>query len=225
MKFLTGSPADIWEPLDIEGSLLRADLSGFGTGREPGLHLSTVIHEAKVASGERVDEIEGDQPSVRVQEGFLLETVVEYLLGGAPMDEAIQLAFKRHCRALRGDLVKQVTLVRDGIHMTPDWIDPTVPEMVSVKATRRTLRRARTLEDFEANFWTWVMQEKSYTFAAGLTRARWIVWWLAGDYSKGAGSSPRMLTAAAEFETGELQENWDGVCAIAARLRGSSEGA
>lgn len=222
MKFLTGSSADIWEPLDIEASLMRADLSAFGEGREPGLHLGAVIHAAKVAAGEKTDEIEGDQSSVRVQEGFLFETVVEYLLAGAPMDEAIALAFKRHCRALRGDLVKQVTLVQDGIHMTPDWIDPTVPELVSCKATRRTLRRARTPEDFEQNYWTWCMQEKGYCHAAGINRVRWIVWWMAGDYSKGAGSGPRVLTAAAEFGADELRENWEGVCAIAARLRGEA---
>ena len=225
MDFLTGTPDNIWEPVDIAGTLRRADLTSFGAGRAAGLHLGAIIHTAKVAAGEAVGEVEGDQPSARVQEGFLFETVVEYLMGGAPFDEAVALAFKRHMGSLRDDLCTQVKLERDGIHGTPDWLDPRVPELVSIKATRRSLRNARSAADFEDNFWTWVMQEKGYCHMAGLERARWYVWWMAGDYSKGKGTGPQILTAAARFDADELKRNWDGVCAIAARLRAAKEAA
>jgi hypothetical protein len=208
-----------WTPLDVEGSLLRADLTKFGEGRAAGLHLGSVIHHAKVASGENVGEIEGDQPSVRVQEGFLWEVVVEYVLAGCPVDEAVNLAFKRHMLHLRSGVVTQLKLELDGIHGTPDALDPTVPQLESYKSTRRSLRHARTAEDFEGHFWTWLMQEKGYCKMAGVQQVRWMVWWQAGDYSKGKGTGPQMLEATARFTDSELQQNWDGVLAIAARLR------
>jgi hypothetical protein len=208
-----------WTPLDVEGSLLRADLTKFGEGRAAGLHLGSVIHHAKVAAGENVGEIEGDQPSVRVQEGFLWEVVVEYVLAGCPVDEAVNLAFKRHMLHLRSGVVTQHKLELDGIHGTPDALDPTVPQLESYKSTRRSLRNARTAEDFEGHFWTWLMQEKGYCKMAGVQQVRWMVWWQAGDYSKGKGTGPQMLEATARFTDSELQQNWDGVLAIAARLR------
>src|SRR5688572_29486705 len=173
-----------WTPLDIEGTLLRADLTKFGEGRAAGLHLGSVIHTAKVAAGEKVGEVEGDQPSVRVQEGFLWETVLEYVLAGSPVDEAVALAFKRHMMHLRSGVVTQLKLELDGIHGTPDALDPRVPQLESYKCTRRSLRNARTAEDFEGHFWTWLMQEKGYCKMAGVQQVRWMVWWQAGDYSK-----------------------------------------
>lgn len=208
-----------WTPVDINGSLRSADLQAMGVGRAPGLHLGAIIHAAKVAAGERVGEVWGDQPGVRIQEGFWWETAIEYILAGVDFDEAVDLAFKRYMLHVRGDLVKQVRLERDGIHMTPDWIDPRVPETVSIKATRRTLRNARTQDDFENNFWAWCMQEKSYCAAAGLDRTRWIVWWQAGDYSRGKGTGPQVLEATARWSEAELAANWSGVLQIAARMR------
>lgn len=225
MEFLTGTPDNVWEAVDVAGSLVRADLTRFGEGRARGLHLSSVIHAAKVAAGENVGEVDGDQPSVRVQEGFIFETVVEYVLGGAPFDEAVSLAFKRHMGHLRTGIVQQLTLVLDGIHGTPDGLAPLVPELESYKSTRRSLRKARTAVDFEDEFWTWMMQEKGYCKMAGVDRVRWYVWWQAGDYSKGKGTGPAMLTAAARFTASELDDNWNGVLAIAARMRVAEEAA
>lgn len=214
-----------WMPLDVAGSLRRADLTAFGEGRAPGLHLGAVIHAAKVAAGENVGEVEGDQPSVRVQEGFIFETVVEYLIAGAPFDEAVDLAFKRYMLHLRRGIVTQLRLELDSIHGTPDALDPTVPQHESYKSTRRSLRNARSQEDFEANFWTWCMQEMGYCRMAGIDRVRWIVWWQAGDYSRGKGTGPCVLEATARFGQDELERNWQGVCAIAARLRAEGEAA
>lgn len=208
-----------WTPIDVEGSLIRADLTRFGEGRAAGLHLGTVIHTAKVASGEKTGEVEGDQPSARVQEGFIFEVIVEYVLAGMGFDEATDLAFKRHCLHLRRGIITQLRLERDGIHGTPDALNPSVPELESYKSTRRSLRRARTAEDFELFFWTWLMQEKGYCYMAGINRVRWIVWWQAGDYGKGKGTGPQMLEATAVFDDEELRANWRDVCAVAERLR------
>jgi hypothetical protein len=212
-----------WTPLDVQGNLRRADLTPFGEGRAAGLHLGGVIHTAKVAAGESVGEVDGDQPSVRVQEGFLWEVILEYVLAGCPVDEAVNIAFKRHMLHLRTGVVTQLRLELDGIHGTPDALDPNVPQLESYKSTRRSLRKARTTEDFEQNFWTWMMQEKGYCKMAGVQQVRWIVWWQAGDYSRGAGSGPQMLEATARFSAEELDANWRGVCAIAARMRAAEE--
>lgn len=207
-----------WTPIDVEGTMLSADLRPMGEGRPAGLHLGSIIRAAKVAAGESVEAPDGDQPGVRMQEGFLWETIVEYVLGGLGFDEAAALAFKRHCLALREGVVKQVRLERDGIHGTPDAIDPSVPQLESYKSTRRSLRHARTKEDFEEQFWTWVMQEAGYCHMAGLDRVRWIVLWQAGDYSKGKGTGPQMLEASAKWTQEELRANWAGVLQIAGRM-------
>jgi hypothetical protein len=210
-----------WTPVDISGSLRSADLQAMGVGRQSAewdLGMGDVTRAAKIAAGENVGEVPGDQPDVRVQEGFIFETVVDYTLAGVPFDEAVDLAFKRYALAVRPWL-RQIRLVKDRIRLTPDAIDPRVPEIVSVKSTRRSLRNARTQDDFESNFWTWVMADSGYALAAGLDRVRWIVWWQAGDYSKGKGTGPQVLEATARFSGDELEANWKGVCAIAARLR------
>lgn len=229
MEFLTGDhsrckhgdPAvgcvcpDVWVPVDVAGQLRSADLQKMGVGRA-GLHLGDIIHDARVAAGEAVGDVEGDQAGTRIQEGFLFETIVDYTLAGVAFDAAVQLAFKRYALSLRPWL-RQVRLERDGIRGTPDALDPRVPELVSCKATRRTLRRARTADSFEAQFWPWVMQEGGYLHMAGLDCVRWIVWWQAGDYSRGKGTGPQVLEAAARFTRADLEKNWRGITAIAQR--------
>lgn len=228
MEFLSGTPDDIWVDVDIEGQLRTSELEPMGRNRassEWDFGLGDVVRIAKVAAGENVGEVEGDQPSVRVQEGFMFETVVEYMIAGLPFDAAVDLAFKRYMLHLRGGIVRQVRLVKDRIRGTPDALDPFVPQHESYKSTRRSLRHARSAVDFEANFWTWVMQEAGYCHMAGIDRVRWIVWWQAGDYSKGKGTGPRVMEATARFSAGELEANWNGVCAIAARERARREAA
>jgi hypothetical protein len=195
------------------------DLGKMGEGRSAGLHLSTVIHTMKVAAGERVGAVEGDQDGVRLQEGFLWERALEYVKGGVGLDEAMELAFKRYARALRAGVVKQLTVEKDGIHMTPDGLHVAEGRAESYKCTRRSLRKALTLEDFEANFWTWMVQEKSYCWAMGVDSVRWIVLWAAGDYSRGVGSGPRVLETVCTFTVDELRKNWENVLVHAEGLR------
>jgi hypothetical protein len=209
-----------WTPLDVEACMLGADLRPMGEGRPGGVHVGDVVRAAKVAAGESVVAPEGDQPGMRMQEGFIFETIVEYMLGGLAFDAAVELAFKRHCLALRAGVVKQVRLERDGIHGTPDALDPSVPQLESYKSTRRSLRRAR--DNFEGEFWPWVMQEEAYCYMAGVDRVRLIVWWHAGDYSRGKGTGPQVMEMTARFTPEELERNWSGVCTIAARM--SEEG-
>jgi hypothetical protein len=196
-----------------------SQLRGKGEGRPGGLHLSGIIHRMKVAAGENVGGIDGDQEGVRMQEGFLWESALEYVAAGMKLDEALEVAFKRYMIEVRSNITTQIMVEKDGIHMTPDAFNPTVGEIESYKVTRRTLRKARTQEDFEENFWPWLVQEKSYCYAVGVDTVRWIVLWQAGDYSKGVGSGPQMLESTAVFTPEELVENWRVVLAHAAAMR------
>ena len=143
-----------WSPIDVAG--LDAALEPMGTGRGTELHLGAILKYRKVAAGESVDDIPGEQPWLRAQVGFLWEWAIEYVLAGMSIDDALELAFKRHMRALR-PMVRQVRLERDGIHMTPDGIDS--PRLLSWKATWRGAGKAgygldpdEGLREFEDNF-------------------------------------------------------------------------
>ena len=71
-----------------------------GEGRPPGLHLGQIIQRMRVAAGERTGNVEGDQDGVRIQEGFLWESALEYMVGGLRLDEALEVAFKRYMTQL-----------------------------------------------------------------------------------------------------------------------------
>lgn len=190
-----------------------------GHGRGAELHLGAIIKEMKRAAGENVDSIPGEQEWLRAQVGFLWESAVEYVIGGMAIDDAIELAFKRHMRALRV-MARQVKLERDGIHMTPDGIDS--PRLMSWKLTWRGAGKAgfgnpdldEGLRDFEDNFWTWHVAEKAYAAAAqaagllpaGDATCRFEVLWVRGDY-RGAGG-PKALATEVTWTADELAENW-----------------
>lgn len=182
-----------------------------GEGRAKGIHLSSIIHHMKVTSEGPYLPIAGEQDGVRMQVGFLWEHAAESMAAGMPLEEAIDLAFKRLMIGTRPQLVNQVKVEKDGVHMTPDSFDPQRGELVSYKATWRSLGKALTQDDFERNFWTWIMQEAGYAHALGVDTATWVVLWVCGDY-KGA-KSPRCMQATAKWTAEELAENWSIILA------------
>jgi len=206
-----------WAPIDVTG--LDAALDPMGTGRGSELHLGTIIKKMKRAAGENVESIPGEQEWLRAQVGFLWEAAVEYTIAGMTIDEAIELAFKRHMRALR-TMARQVKLERDGVHMTPDGVMP--PVLPSWKATWRGAGKAgygnpdpeAGLRDFEDNFWSWHTAEKAYCAAAqvagllpeGEATCRFEVLWVRGDY-RGAGG-PKALACEVTWTPDELAANW-----------------
>lgn len=210
-----------WSVFPVE--FRDAELRPSGEGRPSGLHLGAIIHRMKVAVGENTGGIEGDQDGVRMQEGFLWEVALEYVAAGMPLDEAMEVAFKRYAIDVRKGITKQVSVQKDGIWMTPDAFAPTAGEIESYKCTRRSLKKALTQEDFESNFWPWLVQEKSYCLALGVDTVRWIVLWQAGDYSRGIGSGPQMLQCVATFTPEELTNNWRIVLQHAEALRSEVE--
>jgi hypothetical protein len=205
-----------WSPIDVAG--LDAALQPMGTGRGAELHLGTILREMKRAAGENVESIPGEQEWLRAQVGFLYEVAVEYVIAGMSIDDALELAFKRHMRALRV-MSRQVKLERDGVHMTPDGLD--AHRLYSWKATWRGAGKAgfgRDLEeglrDFEDNFWPWHMAEQAYAAAAqhagllpkGDATCRFEVLWVRGDY-RGAGG-PKALACEVTWGPEEMDANW-----------------
>jgi len=207
-----------WSPIDIEHNLRTAELRPMGEGRPAGLHLGQIIQAMRIAAGLPQGAPDGDQPGVRLAEGFLWEIACEYMLSGVAYDEAMELAFKRYMLHLRVGIVKQVQLVRDGIHMTPDALDPATGALESYKVTRKKMPHTQDL--FEEKFWPWLVQEKAYCLAAGVDTVRWYVLFQAGDYSRGPGSGPKAVTSTGVFTPKELVENWKGVQAYAIGLEG-----
>ena len=192
-----------WSPYPLE--VKSADLTPMGEGRPEGLHLGTVLKQVKKAAGETYRDIPGEQEGVRIQVGFLWETAVEYMAAGLSLDDALDTAFKR-LMVHSHSLATQVQVKKDGILMTPDAFDPGRGHLLSFKATWRSFAKAKSKEDFESNFWTWIMQEASYAYALGVDSATWVVLWVCGDYS--GPKSPKVMQATVRWTAEELTENW-----------------
>lgn len=200
-----------WSEFPAHKNILSADLEPMGEGRPEGLHLSEILHEWKIGNAERVGSSDGEQEGVRLIEGFLWETALEYMSAGMGFDKAMEIAFARHMTALRSDVVTQLRLEKDGIHMTPDGFNEEEGIIESYKYTRRSFKKAKSAEDFRVNFWLWVAQEMSYCLAKGVDTARWIVCFAAGDYDQGPGAPPKILQATATWTPEELVEHWVGI--------------
>ena len=207
-----------WSEFPAHEGMLDAGLKPMGEGRPEGLHLSEIIHDWKAGLGEKVGAPPDDQEGVRLVEGFLWETALEYVCAGVGIDEAMDLAFKRYMIALRSDIVTQIKVEKDGIHMTPDGFNKAEGLTESYKLTRRSFKRAKSAEDFKTNFWAWIVQEQGYCLALGVDTARYIVLWQAGDYSGGPGDPPKMMECTITFTVEELIENWGRVCAYADKI-------
>ena len=193
---------------------LTADLRPMGEGRPEGLHLSDIIRQMKIAEGEKVSDIEGEQPGLRAWEGFVWESALEYMAAGATLEQAMDLSFKRHMVKQRQGIAKQVQVDRDGIHMTPDGLNAVVGESESYKMTRKSFAKAVTLDEFEQNFWPWHVAEMGYCRELGVDTCRFIVLWMAGDYSKGPGTGPKILQVSVTWTADELEENWRRVLKV-----------
>ena len=197
-----------WSDLPVMSHARSADLQPMGQDRPSGLHLSGIIHHMKVAAGDPIGMVPGDQDGVRLQEGFLWETALEYVIAGMSLDEAIALAFSRYMHSLRSDISTQITCEQDGVHMTPDGFNKELGELESYKCTRKSFAKAITQEEFETNFWPWLVQEMGYAYALGVDTVHWFVLFQAGDYSKGRGTGPIMVHSTGVFTKEELIENW-----------------
>jgi hypothetical protein len=198
-------------PFDVATNARTADLQRMGEGRPTGLHLSDIIRDMRVAAGKPVEGPEGEQEGVRMQAGFIWETVVELMLAGADLYSAWELAAKRYMAAVRCDVVKQVQLEKDGIHMTPDGVDFATGAVESYKATWRSERKADSADEFEDHFGFWLNAEASYCLAAGVDTCRFFICWMNGRYSFRQGEGPSWKMYEVVWTEEELLDNWTAI--------------
>jgi len=203
-----------WTPFEI--AKMREDLTPFGEGRHPGRHISQILKRMKIAAGENVSAIPGEQDFLRPAVGFMWEYALELVAGGMTLEDATEMAMKRVVLKQRQHIVKQLRLELESTHGTPDALDPgwtlindTDACLESYKATWRSCRKAQTMEGFADNFWAWQMQEKAYCKMAGLLKCRWIVLWVCGDYSRPIG--PRTEQCMFTWTQQELDDNWNAL--------------
>lgn len=207
-----------WE--DFPLSRRREDLTLIGDGRRPGKHVSDSIRRMKVEMGENVGGIPGEAPWLRPQIGFLFEFALEVMAAtGCRYDEALAVALKRHLAADRTNVEKQLRLVYDDIHGTPDGLDLDNRCMESYKCTWRSSRGSEDLTFFLEKFWTWDLQERAYlkmyneTHEEKVYSCRWIVLFVCGDYRRPIG--PRCQTTMVTWSPEEIDRAWESIVAHA----------
>jgi hypothetical protein len=153
--------------------------------RTPGLHLSDILTPmARDIAPKRYDESKPMDWN-RVETGFAFERVLE-------------MAFM----ARRAEIFRPGEVVKDGIIMSPDGIDPDGWVLEEFKAT--------WMSDFDApthpKFVKWFWQIKSYALALETTRARLRGLFINGNYREGF--SPVYHVWDLQFTERELEENW-----------------
>lgn len=202
-----------WKPFTLERR--REDLSLFGEGRIKGRHVSDAIKRMKIAVGENVNPIPGEEPFLRPQVGLLWEYALEVMAAtGCTVEEALTVALKRQMSVDRQCIQKQVTLVLDDIHGTPDGF--ALEHSESYKATWRSFRGCDTLQGFIDKFWTWELQEKAYLKmwnsqpeAEPIYSCKWIVLWVCGDYGRPIG--PRCEECTVTWTPEEIDDGWQAI--------------
>lgn len=178
---------------------MDASLQPIGTGRSSGLHLSGLVKSAVFRrTGKESKAIEGEQDAVRMQAGFLWERAMEY-------------AFTEYMQAERKTIKKQVKVTLDEVTGSPDGVCTKDNVLEEYKLTWRSMKRWN--ESPEENFLNWFMQVKGYLWMLGLTKVRFFIFWVNGDYTYKPGRGPQVTTQEFEFTQEELQENWQELMA------------
>jgi hypothetical protein len=209
--------------------LRDASLEVMGTGRNPDdIHVGQIIRWRRERNGDAFVSTPGEQEGVRMQVGFLHESAIEYILAGMPFDEAYSLAFKRWLMPLRPEteVARQVKLIKDDIHGTPDALLVGKGVCESFKATWKSLKKAcganakecpdatlpiATDEDsFREHFWHWLDAEAAYCwmFDPPVDTVRFYVLWMMGDYSYRPGFGPQVRYMDVTWTPEELAAGW-----------------
>lgn len=191
------------EPVDL--TIPESDMP-----RTPGLHLSSIIR------------------AMAIQGGLLKDSEVEELGLADVRTITDRVAVIRICMGLaweqwylpqlkkQGVISHPGELYLDGIYMTPDA--ESVSYVVSqkfigyaniiheCKLTYKSTNTVRMMAEVKKN-WMWLTQLRAYCRAAG-TRFGWMhVLFVCGDYLFPI--QPQIWLFKIEFETHELDENWD----------------
>jgi hypothetical protein len=166
--------------IDAHMSSIDADVF-----RSPGVHVGAVISfiektQGRLKGRDDVDDNNAEKWKPYRTAGFLIERV-----------------FRELHKEL--GLVKIGEICRDGIYMTPDFLDATNWILHEYKCTWRSWK-----DDIE-EFWAWITQIKCYCYALGCLKARLTVFFVNGNYKPRV---PMFKSFELTFEQWELDENW-----------------
>lgn len=227
------------QPLKLES--LDGSLLPMGTNRPTGCHQSSLIKEMKIANGENVSSIPGEDPALRPLIGFLYERVVDLIWMGVDYHEAFDQVWKEYWRVAkvdldRGKVVNQIRTSCDGILGTPDGLDLEKGRIESYKFTWRSKRKWE--EAAEEEFWPWLKSEAGYLYAINQTgwregdklhraeapifTCRFFIFWANGGYSRKPGDGPQATYTDVTWGERELYENWQTLLTYKAYLESKS---
>jgi hypothetical protein len=211
-------------PFDtIMDAMVDADGNPMGHGRPEGLHLGTIIKAIRNLRGGKPFPA-GWQDGTTMYAGFLWEWAMEY-------------AF-RILGLLRPNTVRQLRLIRDGIHGTLDGVDFETDEPV-LEEYKLTWRSQRIFAEeglglsasVVKNCPDWLIQIQGYLAMLStylerpVTSARLFVFFVMGSYDKGAPAGPRIRVVELRFSEEEIAENWRMIVNVARGWRNDgSEG-
>jgi hypothetical protein len=199
---------------DVREIVVDSEGQPMGAGREPGLHVSTIINRLRKLAGGN-DLPEDNQSATRLLMGFVNEA-------------AIEQAFKS-LQSYREGFIRQPKCVCEGIHMSPDGLFAQEDQFIlfEFKATWKSMKQTTHSKDsrgkwfprelheaLDDSFWPWMAQIQAYLHclseAVGqkLRRAWLWVTWVNGDYSYAAGRGPQVRVYELEFTDEEVAQNW-----------------
>jgi hypothetical protein len=164
--------------------------------RTPGLHVSEIIKSICVELDPKRFTADSDKlPWNKFESGFSFERVLE-------------MAFMSR----RDGIFRPGEIVKDGVIMSPDGIDPDGSSFSFGVNDDWILEEFKFtwMSDFDcphhAKFWHWLVQMKAYAFALETLKARLRVLFVNGDYRDGYKPSYKVWDILFTYE--ELQENW-----------------
>ena len=212
-----------FDPRTVHGDLLDiASRTLTGRERPSGIHLGHVIHymECKLGIHGRKRKanisqamIESSSPDVNphpkynyFEMGFVWETLIELIM-----------KLRQGARYRQG-VLRQLSVRRQGIWMTPDGFDTSAWRLQETKATWKSMNKVYQghgidnpgdlVGALESNFWSWTIQLMAYSRALGCTEADLFVFWVNGDYGD-FDRVPIPKWYRISFSEKELEENWN----------------
>lgn len=193
VRFLNDTIEDGTYPLSI--AAFQHDAMGNPTSdREPGVHLSHIIHDlyARIEHSHNVpvgDEL--TEKNVKMASGIAFEYIMSW---------AITNAYPS------GEIIVPPPFQIDGVWMTPDRLRTSDYRVVEMKATWFSAKKAATPEEFASFFYWWMWQAMSYCRGLGTNLAEFWVMFVNGYYKPPKPIPPRVFMI--EFTDDELENNW-----------------
>lgn len=168
--------------------------------RTEGLHVSTIYGDLDRALNAKryAGDFKPEQLAAFGSIGFLWEKVLEEALA----DRTLEADPARYFRPGEQEM--------DGVLMTPDYADLDFHGdgscVMGLEEWKVVWKSVNAAQDFEKNFWRFLVQMKAYCRALRTNVARIRILFLVGDWREDI--SPKCLVFEFEFTAREIEENW-----------------